>query len=88
VVLILGGDPAAGSPTATLLRLSPSYRPKVRTHLEDGASLLTHSNDLTGGVYKEQGRIHRGIVTRDYWGFRLHEGELQPSIRTERRFWD
>ena len=22
-------------------------------------------------------------MTRDYWGFQLHEGELQPSIRTE-----
>ena len=25
-----GGDPAAGSPTATLLRLHPSYRPHLR----------------------------------------------------------
>ena len=37
-----------------------------------------------GGVCKAQGLIHRALVTRDYWGFQLHEGELQPSIRT----WD
>ena len=35
-----------------------------------------------GGVCKEQGRIHRTLLTSDYWGFQLHEGELQPSIRT------
>ena len=28
--LIKGGDPAAGSPTATLLRLHPSHRPYLR----------------------------------------------------------
>jgi hypothetical protein len=39
-----------------------------------------------GGVCKAQGLIHRVIVTRDYWGFQLHEGELQPSIRTEVKF--
>ena len=27
---VLGGDPAAGSPTATLLRLNPPYEPQVR----------------------------------------------------------
>ncbi len=36
-----------------------------------------------GGVCKAQGLIHRKIVTSDYWGFQLHEGELQPSIRTK-----
>ncbi len=35
---------------------------------------------LTGSVYKERERIHRGLLTRDYYQFRLHEGELQPSI--------
>jgi hypothetical protein len=35
---------------------------------------------LTGGVYKERERIHRGLLIRDYYRFRLHEGELQPSI--------
>lgn len=36
-----------------------------------------------GGVCKTQGLIHRAIVTHDYWGFQLHEGEFQPSIRTK-----
>ncbi len=27
----------------------------------------------TGGVYKGQGRIHRGLVTHDYKAFRVHE---------------
>ena len=39
-----------------------------------------------GGVCKAQGHIHRAIVTRDYWGFQLHVGELQPTIRTSARF--
>ena len=29
-LLLKGGDPAAGSPTATLLRLHPSHRPGRR----------------------------------------------------------
>ena len=39
-----------------------------------------------GGVCKEQGHIHRTMLTSDYYGFRRHEGELQPSIRTKVRF--
>jgi hypothetical protein len=35
---------------------------------------------LTGSVYKERERIHRSLLTCDYYRFRLHEGELQPSI--------
>lgn len=37
---------------------------------------------------KEQGHIHRGMLTRDYYGIQLHEGELQPSIRTTSGFRD
>jgi hypothetical protein len=43
---------------------------------------------LTGSVYKERERIHRNLLICDYYRFRLHEGELQPSIRTERPFKD
>ncbi len=39
-----------------------------------------------GGVCKAQGLIHRALMTRDYWGFQLHEGGLQPSIRTADEF--
>ena len=41
---------------------------------------------VTGGVCKEQGRIHRAIVIRDYYAFQLHENELQSSIRTTTKF--
>ncbi len=65
-----GGDPAAGSPTATLLRLHPSHEshsgkrrlPKVKLP----TSGATHSHGVTGGVYKARERIHRGILIRDY----------------------
>ena len=29
-------------------------------------SSATHFRDLTGGVYKARGRIHRGVLIRDY----------------------
>jgi len=31
-----------------------------------GASLLSYSGGATGGVCKEQGRIHRALLTRGY----------------------
>ncbi len=37
---------------------------------------------------KEQGHIHRGMLTRDYYGFQLDEDELQSSIRTMVGFTD
>ncbi len=84
----VGGDPAVGSPTATLLRLSPPPGPRARRcPLRNTASPRAQLGGLTGGVCKEQGRIHRAMLTPDYWGFRLHEGELQPSIRTKGGFW-
>lgn len=43
---------------------------------------------VTGGVYKVQVRVHRGILIRDYSQFLLHEGELQPPIRTREAFED
>ena len=55
VNLSLGGDPAAGSPTATLLRLHPSHRPTVVTALfavRLATSGATNSHGVTGGVYK------------------------------------
>ena len=52
--------------------------PKVRLT----TSGATHSHGVTGGVYKARERIHRDILIRDYSRFRLHVGELQPTIRT------
>src|SRR6185295_632667 len=65
-----GGDPAAGSPTATLLRLHPSrcpYRGRLPP-LRVGAppSGKANSHGVTGGVYKARERIHRGMLIRDY----------------------
>ena len=51
-------------------------------------SLKPNSDGLTGGVCKEQGHIHRELLIRDYYGIQLHEGELQPSIRTMDGFRD
>ena len=43
---------------------------------------------MTGGVCKEQGHIHRLMLTGDYYGIQLHVGELQPTIRTMDGFRD
>ncbi len=80
----LGGDPAADSPTATLLRLKPPCEAQIRPPWV--ASSGPHSGALTGGVCKEQGRIHRALLKRDYYRIQLHEGEFQPSIRTTTEF--
>ena len=50
------------------------------------ASGYDHSRGVTGGVYKARERIHRGVLIRDYYRFRLHVGEFQPTIRTEGSF--
>ena len=64
-----GGDPTAGSPTVTLLRLHPSYQSLFRRlpH-EVGAptSRATDSHGVTGGVYKARERIHRRVLIGDY----------------------
>ena len=83
-VPVSGGDPAADSPTATLLRLKPPCEAQIRLSMI--ASSGPHSGALTGGVCKEQGRIHRALVTRDYYRIQLHVGELQPTIRTTIEF--
>ena len=60
-----GGDPAAGSPTATLLRLHPNHEsylgplPPLRVGVQTSSTI--HFRDVTGGVYKARERIH-GIV--------------------------
>ncbi len=65
-----GGDPATGSPTATLLRLHPSYQPLLGRLLPRKVSSTTsgvvNSHGVTGGVYKARERIHRGMLIRDY----------------------
>ena len=64
--LCKGGDPATGSPAATLLRLHPNHEP-YRWHLRplrvgSATSSTAHFRDVTGGVYKTRERIHRGVA--------------------------
>ena len=65
-----GGDPAPGSPRATLLRLHPSHEPHRGHRHPRKVKLMTsgaaHSHGVTGGVYKARERIHRGILIHDY----------------------
>ena len=65
-VLQKGGDPAAGSPTATLLRLRPSHRARLRPLPPRRVGTRTSGapgfHGVTGGVYKARERIHRGIA--------------------------
>ena len=65
-----GGDPAARSRTATLLRLHPNHQPDAR-HLPPrgvgpAPSRLAGFRGVTGGVYKARERIHRTMLTRGY----------------------
>nr|ADI16626.1 hypothetical protein [uncultured delta proteobacterium HF0010_01J10] len=64
-----GGDPATGSPTATLLRLHPNRRCCRRRSLSKirvTTSGTTNSRGVTGGVYKARERIHRSMLICDY----------------------
>ncbi len=68
--LLKGGDPAAGSPTATLLRLHPSYRALLRDlpplRVSSATSGASDFHGVTGGVYKARERIHRSVLISDY----------------------
>ena len=48
--------------------------------LNSQCSIATDFAALTGGVYKTRERIHRDLLIRDYYQFRLHEVEFQTSI--------
>ena len=69
-ISLKGGDPAAPSDTATLLRLHPSHRFYLRQLPPLRVSSLTlgtpNSHGVTGGVYKTRERIHPDILIRDY----------------------
>ena len=63
-----GGDPAGGSPTATLLRLRPSHPARLRPlgpelpQVPARTSGAPSFHGVTGGVYKARERIHRGAA--------------------------
>ena len=65
-----GGDPAAASATATLLRLRPSYRPRLRrlppVRVSSPTLGVANFHDVTGGVYKTRERIQRTVLTCVY----------------------
>ena len=65
-----GGDPATGSPTATLLRLHPNCRPYhgqlLPLRVSPPASGTANFRDVTGGVYKARERIHPSMLIWDY----------------------
>jgi hypothetical protein len=65
-----GGDPAALSSTATLLRLHPPYQAYLRhrppSQVRQATSGTPNSGGVTGGVYKARERIHRAMLMRDY----------------------
>ena len=61
-----GGDPAAPSDTATLLRLHPPYQTHLRRlpplRVGPATSGAPDSGHVTGGVYKARERIHRAVA--------------------------
>ncbi len=65
-----GGDPAAPSDTATLLRLHPLHRFHLSNlrplRVRPATSGATNSDGVTGGVYKARERIHRSMLICDY----------------------
>ena len=64
-----GGDPTAGSPTVTLLRLHPSHHSLFRRLPHEVSAPTSRANDshgVTGGVYKARERIHRSVLIYDY----------------------
>ena len=60
-----GGDPAARSRTATLLRLHPNHQSQFHC-LREAISVAMGFRGVTGGVYKARERIHRDVLIRDY----------------------
>jgi hypothetical protein len=65
-----GGDPAAPSGTATLLRLHPPHRAHLRhlrpLRVRPATSGAPDSGGVTGGVYKAREHIHRSMLTCGY----------------------
>ena len=57
-----GGDPSAGSPTDTLLRLHSSQWFHLRTPMAKSTSGAPTSHSVTGGEYKTQEHIQRAIA--------------------------
>lgn len=86
-------DPAAGSPTAALLRLllppDIGVRRTSPLHCCCRSEQLTKTSEsvgATGGVYKRQGRSRRALMKHTYKTFLVHGGQFQPPIPTTAAF--
>ncbi len=70
ILSLKGGDPAAASATATLLRLRPNRQSHPRQlpprTVGVPASGVTDFHGVTGGVYNPGERIHRSVLTCGY----------------------
>ena len=82
-------DPAAGSPTAALLRLllPPDIGVRRTSPRPDGCrseqlTKTSKSVGATGGVYKGQGHSQRAFIKHTYKTFLVHGGQLQTPIPT------
>jgi hypothetical protein len=68
----------------------PTYRHEPpRKHSNKNVKPLTHLRQadfraVTGGLYRTLELVHRDILIRDYWRFRLHAFKLQKAICTKR----
>jgi len=86
-------DPAAGSPTAALLRLllppDIGVRRTSQPPYDSQSEQLTKTSKsvgATGGVYKRQGRSRRALMTHAYKTFLVHGGQFQAPIPTTSAF--
>src|SRR5690625_5561150 len=81
-----GGDPAAPSDTATLLRLHPDHWSHLRqlrpVRVRSLTSVVTDSRGVPGGVSRARERFHPAMLIRDSWRFLFHLGEFRPQIGT------
>src|SRR3954451_9083636 len=85
-----GGDPAAPSGTATLLRLRPNRRSRLRRLPPQGLGhrLRAITTFVTGrAVCTRPGNVFTAaLLICDYSRLQLHGPELQPPIRSETGF--
>ncbi len=82
-------DPAAGSPTAALLRLllppDSQARRTSPTACAAGSEQLARASKsvgATGGVYKRQGRSRRALMKRTYKTFLVRGEQFQAPVPT------
>jgi len=54
-------------------------------HLNEVTSTFPISNAATGGVYKLQGSIQRGIMNHTYYAFHVHVDAYSPRFQLRQR---